>query len=414
MLSESEILDKINHGETSGVEFKEVILKNKKIQLDNGDLSDEITAFANHQGGLIVFGIEDKTNQIMGIDKSLTKQIIELLSNICNTLIKPSLVDFYISNVTVVDQMGEFKNLVYIEISKSLWLHQSKHGHFYRHGDSKRKMSTEHILRVGQSRSQARIIHFDEQAVPNTNIETLQKDLYKRFISHIDDTEKVALSKRNLLTKDNNATVAGILMCSNNSDDHLYNSFIQAVYYNSQRKDANYQIDAKDFKGTLDTQIINAVKFIQQYNKVSAVKPMGRIDREQYSIKAIFEAVVNAVIHRDYSKHGSKIRINLFSDRLEISSPGLLANTLTVDTIALNQVTRNELLSRLLSEITVDDDTKKTINRQNFLERRGIGIGIILRESEELSGVKPIYEMLGEELKLTIFAAKPLQEKNDN
>ena len=123
-------------------------------------------------------------------------------------------------------------------------------------------------------------------------------------------------------------------------------------------------------------------------------------------MRAVFEAVVNAVVHRDYSKTGSKIRLFMFSDRLELYSPGMLANTLTVDNLRYSQATRNELLARLLSEITLDDDLGRQVVRRHFLERRGEGVGIILNESETLSGKMPIYELFDEELRLTIFAAE--------
>ena len=266
-----------------------------------------------------------------------------------------------------------------------------------------------------QSRSQARIIHFDEQLVPQTSKDTLQKSFYQRFIAEAtSDNEIDLLLKRHLLVNDGGnyrASVAGVLMCSSRPDEYLYNSFIQAVYYSGVRKDANYQIDAKDFTGTLDIQIMDAFKFIEKYNKTSATKDVGRVDKPQYSMKAVFEALVNAVVHRDYSKHGSKIRLFIFSDRLELYSPGALANTLTVDTLPYNQVTRNELLARLLSEVRLNNNVIGEIKRKHFLERRGEGIGIILKESIELSGKKPVFEMLGEELRVTIFAAKSLQEQ---
>ena len=126
-------------------------------------------------------------------------------------------------------------------------------------------------------------------------------------------------------------------------------------------------------------------------------------------MRAVFEAVVNAVVHRDYSKAGSKIRLFMFADRLELYSPGALANGLTVDNLPYNQATRNELLARLLSEITLEDDVRKQVVRRHFLERRGEGVSIILNESEQLSGKRPVYQMFGEELCLTIFAAKSLQ-----
>ncbi len=78
-----------------------------------------------------------------------------------------------------------------------------------------------------------------------------------------------------------------------------------------------------------------------------------------------------------------------------------------------SQVTRNELLARLLSEINLDDDVRSQVNRRHFLEGRGEGVGIILNESEQLSGKIPEYELHNDELCLTIFAAKSLQEDSE-
>ena len=279
-------------------------------------------------------------------------------------------------------------------------------------------MAPEQLARLLQSRSQAHRISFDEQFVPNTRKETLREKLYQRFITEdAADREKIEdlLLERRLLVKDGHeyrASVAGLLMCHDSPDDYLYNSFIQAVFYNGVEKDANYQIDAKDFRGPLDRQIVDAFKFVERYNQVSARKEIGRIERSQYSMRAVFEALVNAVVHRDYSKAGSKIRLFMFTDRLELYSPGALANSLTVDDLPYNQATRNELLARLLSETTLDDNMKKHVARRHFLERRGEGVGIILNESKALSGKTPLYELFGEELRLAIFAAKSLQDND--
>lgn len=410
MLSNTEIIEKINTDEDSGVEFKTVEVRGCKIKSpERDDLSDEIAAFANQEGGIILFGVEDKTRQIVGVHDSGVKPLNDLVSEVCRDSIKPPVVDFFISNTQISDETGSQRTVAYLQIRKSLWLHKSSGGYYYRHGTSKRIMSTEHILRIAQSRSQARIVPFDEQLVPNTDPNTLQKSLYQKFIPEEPDNDIQWLAKRHLLLKENGnyrATVAGILMCSESPDDYLPNALIRAVCYNGEEKDANYQIDAKDCKGTLDNQIIDAFKFVKTYNKVSALKDVGRTDNPQYSMKAVFEALVNAVIHRDYSIRGSAIRLFIFSNRLELHSPGKLANTLTVDELPYNQVTRNELVARLLSESELENNMSGgAIARKRFLERRGEGVGIILRESEQLSGKKPVYEMIGEELKLTVFAA---------
>ncbi len=396
----NELIEKISLGEDSTIEFKNSLPDKKSI-------AGEICAFANAKGGVILIGVDDN-GAVIGLSSEELDKAEKIVIEVCNDSLKPA-VNIFTEKISVED-----KNILKIEVEHSFFVHKSPNGYFIRHGSSKREMSPERLARLMQSRSQARIIHFDEQSVPNTNKETLQKDLYRRFISKLANGNEVdLLFKRHLLAKDNDnyrVSVAGVLMCTNKPDYYLTNSFIQAVYYSGKEKDANYQIDAKDFKGTLDVQIIDAFKFVEKYNKVSAIKDVGRIDKPQYNMTAIFEALVNAVIHRDYAKHNSKIRLFMFADRLEIYSPGALANTLTVDTLPYHQVTRNELLARLLSELSLDDNVSKQISRGSFLERRGEGVGIILSKSNELSGKKPVYKVFEEELLLTIFASKSLQE----
>jgi len=409
MLSQTQILEKIAAGESSGVEFKEVMFSGKKVKQPHRDgLSDEIAAFANHRGGAVIFGVSDADGRIIGIRQP--EAVVSLISEICRDLIDPPVTSFYVDSINVADGLGKEKTLVYAEIDKSLWLHKSKNGYFYRHGNTKKEMSTDLVLRIAQSRSQARIIPFVEQPVSNTGMNTLSEDLYARFIPGIPahDDHAAWLRKRRLLVENNgndNASVAGVLMCCRAPTEHLPGAFIQAVCYRGKVKDANYQLDAKDFERTLDSQVVDAFRFVDKYNAVSATKKIGREEHPQYSMRAVFEALVNAVVHRDYSKHGSKIRLFMFADRLEIYSPGDLANTLTVDNLRFNQVTRNEMLARLLSELDLEDNVHTRVGRGRFLERRGEGVEIILRESSALSGKEPVYALRDEELCLTMFAA---------
>ena len=400
----TELIEKIMLGEDSTIEFK------REMPPQRNSLADEIAAFANTQGGIILIGVDDN-REIIGIKPQNLDNVEKTIVEICEDSIEPA-VPIFTEKLRIDD-----KNILKIEVPRSLFVHKTSNGYFARQGSSKREMPTDQLARLLQSRSQARIITFDEQVVPNTHKETLKESLYRRFITEDapEDVIEDLLLKRSLLVQEGQeirASVAGVLMCHETPDDFLYNSFIQAVYYRGKQKDANYQIDAKDFRGPLDQQIIDAFKFVQKHNEVSARKEIGRIDRPQYSMRAVFEAIVNAVVHRDYSKSGSKIRLFMFKDRLELYSPGALANTVTIDKLRYSQATRNELLSRLLSEIALDDRDGKQVKRRHFLERRGEGVGIILNESEQLSGKTPVYELFNEELCLTIFAAKPLQKDN--
>ena len=397
----TDLIEKLHLGEDATIEFKREMPR-------RSHLADEIAAFANAKGGVILIGVDDN-GEISGIDRQNLDTVEKTVVEICQDSIDPTVL------IHTEKFRLEDKNLLKIEVPRSLFVHKTANGYFIRQGSSKREMSPEQLARLFQTRSQARIIFFDEQFVPNTNQKTLKESLYRRFIteSAAEDEVEDLLLKRRILVRDGQdirASVAGILMCYDTPNDYLYNSYIQAVLYRGKEKDANDQIDATDIRGPLDQQIIEAMKFADRYNAVAARKDIGRIDIPQYSMRAIFEAIVNAVVHRDYSKSSSKIRLFMFDDRLELYSPGALANTVTVDNLRYSQATRNELLARLLSEVALDDNMRRQVVCRHFLERRGEGVGIILNESEELSGKLPVYELFDEELRLTIFASNSISD----
>ena len=411
MLNASQVIEMIRLGEGPHTEFKEVHIKGRKVIAPHRDrISDELAAFANSSGGTVIFGVSDKDHRILGIAASKISILVDYITEICRESIRPLIVSVSVDSVYLSDADGETKCVTYVQVGRSLWLHKSANGYFYRLGNRKSEMSQDQLLRIAQTRSQARIISFDEQAVPETSKETLLPNLYNRFIRG-DSVD--ALTKRRLVVKngdDINASVSGMLLCTKTPDEYIYNSFIQAVYYRGEVRDADYQINALDCKGPLDQQISQAYHFVKQHNWVSARKNPWRCERPQYSMRAVFEAIVNAVVHRDYSIYGLKIRLFMYSNRIELYSPGSLASTLTVDNLIENQATRNELIARLLSELSIEEQISKTVNRSHYLERRGEGVRIIVNESTQLSEKEPVYEIFGQELKLTIFAAPSLQE----
>ena len=114
----------------------------------------------------------------------------------------------------------------------------------------------------------------------------------------------------------------------------------------------------------------------------------------QYDLGAVHEAIVNAIAHRDYSIAGSKTRLFLFADRLELYSPG----TLTIETLPFRVFTRKQLLVSFLSRL------KSRRTSRAFLESHGEGVRRILQASEAHAGRRPVYELFGEELRLKIWA----------
>lgn len=305
----------------------------------------------------------------------------------------------------------------WIEVARSLFVHQSPGGYLHRVGSSKRIMEPEFLARLFQQRSQARLIRFDEQVVPAATLDDLDPDLVDRFrTSRTQDDRPTLLRKLGMAMEDDEhalrPSVAGVLLGARQPEQWLRHAFIQAVAYRGQHvgdagADDVYQLDAREICGPLDTQVLEACRFVLRNQRVAARKLMGRTDLPDYDITAVFEAVVNAVAHRDYSMHGSKIRLRMFSDRLELYSPGAIPNTMTVETLACRQVSRNETITSLLAKCPVPGDIAGLeTQRTTMMDRRGEGVALILERSERLSGRRPVYDLLDEsELRLTIFAA---------
>lgn len=404
--------EKIKMGEDGRLELKSVYFRQGKISGPHADgLADELACFANSSGGVIVLGIDDETHEPQGLAQDQLNTLEHWVQSICNDRVKPPLM-CRIEKWNLTRSDGSRAPIVKINIPKSLFVHESPNGHFYRIGSSKRKMTTEYIIRLGQQRSQARLIRFDEQAVTSAVIEDFEQKLYQRFRTPLtEESDHEFLSKLRLITRDDQGkwrpTVAGILLATSNPRQWIPNAFIQAVCYRGTDRDASDQVDHKDIEGPIDEQILAACRFVKLNMKVAAYKSPGRVEVPQYSMAAIFEAVVNAVAHRDYSIYGSKIRLHLFADRLELFSPGSLLNTLTIDSLHLRQVSRNELITSLLARSPIGmEGVSET--RQYMMDKRGEGVPIILQKSKALSGKKPVYRLIDEaELLLTICAAEP-------
>jgi len=415
--SPEELLRKIRLGEDTSLEYKAVGFKGDRVsEPRRDDLADRIAAIANTAEGVIVLGVDDKTKEILGVPVARLDLLERSIFEICNESIKPPVV-YRSYRMELPDSRGVLQPVLKLEIPRSLFVHKSPGGYFYRQGSSTREMPTEVLLRLGQQRSQARLIRFEEQMVPETSLDDLDESLWRRFLGGRITDEVATLHKMKLLTRAESGgervTVAGILLCSRSPERWLPGAYIEAVRYRGVKQDSNYQMDAKRFTGPLDQQIREAVSFAYRNMAVYATKQPGRVDIPQYSIRAVFEAVVNAVAHRDYSIHGSKIRFFLFDDRLELYSPGPLPNTVTIDSMPLRQSTRNELITSLLARCPVEDPTGE-VGRQFLMEKRGEGVPIILEESRKLSGRDPVYLLIDDaELLLTISAAPAPQGEGE-
>lgn len=412
-LSRNDLIAKLSLGEDSLLECKEVRFSGASVRgPSQNDLADEITAFANSRtGGTLLLGIDDKTRDVLGIPVDRLDVVEALVRQAVEDSIKPPLAPV-IERLTLPDSLGIEQAILRVDIAPSLFVHQSPAGYLHRVGSSKRPIPPDYLAQLFQQRSQSRLIRFDELPVVSAQCADLDTVLLERFQPQLSPGANWQ-SKTGLVVEAEDGSfhpsVAGLLLTCLNPEKFLRGAYIQAVAYAGtevapQGEDVMYQHDAADLTGPLDHQITAACRFVARNSRMGAAKMLdgGRIDRPQFDALAVFEAITNAVAHRDYSIPGSKVRLRLFDDRLEIFSPGMLPNTMTTESLPLRQACRNELIASLLARCPVEPATGVS-HRRYIMDRRGEGVPLILSRTEELSGQLPHYRLIdNNELLLTI------------
>ena len=415
--SRKELQNKIRLGEDAFLAYREVRFAENRVQKQQLEsLANELASFANSRGGVFVLGIDDKTHEVLGIPLDRLDAVERYVVEVVQDSIKPPLHPV-IERLDLPDSSGREQPVIRIEVLPSLFVHENPGGYLHRIGSSKRRLEPDYLVRLHQQRSQSRLIRFDEQPVHSALFGELAPDCIERFrVEGAQDDLETLARKLGMLARsregERHPTVTGVLMGSDRPERWLPHAYVQAVAYRGRDVPSSlespwYQLDVMDITGSLDRQVSDACKFVSRNQKVRATKTMGRVDRPQYDMTSVFETIVNAVAHRDYSMHGSRIRLHMFSDRIELYSPGILPNTMMVDDLAYRQASRNETLTSLLARCPVPTnipglDTPRT----TLMDRRGNGVPIILERSRRLSGIRPVYELLGDaELRLTIFAA---------
>ena len=402
-----DLLRQIELGEDSRLEFKEAFFKKGRVRAPvRGVVADELAALGNSAGGTLVFSVSDA-----GDIRRLTRPQIDTLEayvgEICADSIKPPL-HFTTQRLALPNGLSA----LVVEVEQSPFVHKSPGGYLARLGSSKREMTAQALQRLFLRRGRSGLLGADEVPVAHTGRGAFETGLLNRFLSSRTlEPADTQLAKLGLLGDDEagvtRATVTGILLATERPDRYIPGAVIEAVRYRGTVLGKASQHDATTIVGPLDRQIREAVQFARRNTRVAARKVPGRVEIPQFAPRAVFEAIVNAVVHRDYSMENARTRLFVFDDRLELYSPGALANTLSLDSMRIRQATRNEALASLLRMLRVGD-IYGAGDRQYFLELRGEGVPVICETTRGLTGRDPMFELIdGAELRLTLPSASP-------
>lgn len=350
-----ELLNLINTGETSKVQFKEL--------LDNQDsIAAEMIAMSNSKGGVILFGVKDKTGEVAGLDYKQLQDIGNRLATIATDLVKPQI--FVTTEVVHFDEPSKNVLIVCIEegIAKpykdkngTIWVKQG--------GDKRKLIDNNEQIRLFQ---QSGIIYVDEMIIPSTSISDIDQSKVDEYLRKIHDSEieiSNELLYRNLnIIKNEHLTLGGLLFFSKAPQQYRPAFCIKAVsFFGNDIGGTDYR-GSLDIIGTIPEMFEQGMGFFNTYlYHTQQGQNFNSLGILEISVIALEELLQNALTHRDYSKNSS-IKMLIFDNRVEIVSPGALPNSLTVENIKMgNAVVRNNLVVSFSSKL---------------MKYRGLGSGI--------------------------------------
>lgn len=329
-----------------------------------------VSAFANGIGGTLFFGL-DNDGQLAGLPNVQTDA--EAISRLIKERITP-LPQFVLTPIR-----EEEKDALILSVAAG------RTTPYYYKADG----MMEAYVRVGNESVTAPDYVVNELILKGTNrsfdalVSDAKKEDYSFTLLEATYRERTGLRLEasdyvsfGLADKEGILTNAGKLL----TDQHIvFNSRVFCTRWNGLEKGSIFDdaLDDKEYEGNLIYLLQSGCDFVRNNSKVRFVKEARyRVDKPDFADRAVTEALVNALIHRDYIVMGSEIHIDMYDDRLEIQSPGGMFEGKPIQECDINvigSVRRNPVIADLF-------------HRMKYMERRGSGLKKILSETEKLPG----------------------------
>ena len=412
------LLSSIRAGEDTALELKELVFRGDRIAFGSDEgraaqkLAEVFVSMANTSGGTVVMGVRDADRVAVGVDPRKRDLLEQFVVNVATTSCSPMIVP--VLNWEYLPGQGDEPKLcLIIDVPVSRFdVHQTSDGRFLqRIGSHRRLIPAERLARMFSARRLTSPL--EQRPVTGGSLDVLDLLLLKKYFrsrfrdwSEPDDWESTLLAHKLATVTDSGVapTYLGILLFAEQPEQYVRGAYIDVASYKQATFDGP-AADRQQITGPLPSQIMQALTYVQ----VSPLNPTpsrkdggGRYDYPTYVDRALQEAIVNAVVHRDYEVQGSQIIIRVFPDRIEFQNPGALYNTLTVENLyaGCQPARRNQLLAGFLRGY------RSPVTGGAFLEAMGEGFLNLVRDSEQLSGRRPELEQIGQATKLTIYAAR--------
>lgn len=380
------ISELIRGGEGKTLEFK-------RDTSSPRNLLKTLVAFANTAGGRIIIGVADKTGEPVGIDNPLDEE--ERLCSMIADSIRPRLVP----NVEMTTVDG--KTLLMVEV----FLSSSRPHHFLSEGPEKGVYvrlgsSNRHADRelIGELRRSSEGISFDELPMPQLSMQNLALEAIGRTFAGIHEIDEQTLLTLRLLVKEqgkNVPTKGGILLFGRDRLAHFPDCWVQCGRFIGTDKARIF--DHIELEEPLPVLVNSIMLFLRKHAMRGAdFSEIRRRDVWSIPLEPLREAVINALVHADWSQRGAPVRVAFFDDRIEIENPGIMPPGMTVEDMrqGVSKI-RNPVIARVFREL-------------HLIEQWGSGVPRIFRETAEAGFPSPSIVELGLRLRFVFPLATPI------
>ncbi len=373
-MTSNELVELLRRGEDSMLEFK-------RDDVQSHDLAKELVAFLNLAGGTVLLGVDDDAT-IAGCTRD---SLEEWVAEICRAKIEPPIVPL----MTWVRDAEPGLDVLAVQVPACpdkpyARVRNDRRTYYIRVGSTSQEASREELERMFQASGRLR---YGLKPVPGADWTSFDPRRLRDYFTRVlegdapENTDRAGwealLTNVNLMTESAGqcvVTIDGLLMFGSRPQRFLPQSGIRAICYTRNTRDYATRSD-EDLRGAMAplgsatgglTEIglvERALDFLRRNTETTAMLDRGRrIDRREYPEDVIREVVVNALVHRDYSIVGADIMIEIFSDRLEVTSPGRLPNTVTPEGMRNGlRYARNQTFVNVMRDY-------------GYMEARGMGV----------------------------------------
>ena len=357
-----------------------------------------ISAFANGQGGSLFFGIDDN-GEIIGLDD--VQHVSQVISTRIRDLMDP------LPDVELIPLEVEGKEILQVKVSSGhytpyYYIGDGQRLAFIRVGDESLPATAEQMVRLvlkGSNKTYDSLLT-DYKADENTFI--ILTNTFKSRTNQ--EWDKKFLLSFGLVANTGVLTNAGALFAD---DCPLWQSRLYCTRWDG--KDKSDAINDAEFTGNILLLLREAMNFVKSNTKKGWEKlPDGRKNKPEYAERAVLEAMVNHFIHRDYTVMGGEVHLDIYDDRLTVTSPGGMYNGSLIQNLDIADVSserRNPILANVMAQL-------------DYMEKRGSGLTRICNETQALDGykdgLKPAFKSTPTQFQTIIYAITDTTNVGEN